>query len=213
MQVHERFELKWNLEILGFERGKKRNLLSRTHNIVTNNGRQFVMEVISASAFAAGTGFTRQREAVVRFIGFGIGGSRQVAPEAAQSPLSDNYPAGYGGGNDQTDDDVTVTRLERPVKATSGLWLKQLSAPPTFPTPMSVRYTAFFDEADVNLGAVISMPVAEVGLYSSLADPSLPNGGTGAYPGATNHMIAYDTFKTLYKTGFLSLQVNWTWQI
>jgi hypothetical protein len=213
MQQQERFELTWNLEILGFDRGKKRSLLSRTHNIVINNGRQFVMEVISASAFSAGAGFTRAREAVVRYVGFGIGGTRQIAPEAATTPLSDNYPAGYAGGNDQTDADVTVTRLERPVKASPAAWLKQIAAPPVYPTPTSVRWTAFFDEADINLAPVISMPVAEVGLYSSLADPSLPNGGTGAYPGATNHMLAYDTFQTIYKTGFLSLQVNWTWQI
>jgi hypothetical protein len=210
MELVAALELKWNLEILGFDRGKRRILHQRTHNIVVNNGRQFLAEVISAASFASG--FTRQQDAVVRYVGFGIGGSRQAAPEAATTPLSDAYPGGYGGANAQTDADVTVSRLERPVKATASSWLKQVAAPATFLTATSVRWSTIFDVTDINLAPITSMPISEVGLYTNLADPTLPNGGTGAYPGATNHMIAYDTFQSLYKTGFWSLQVNWTWQ-
>ncbi len=212
MELQERFELKWNLEILGFDRGKKRVLHQRTHNIVVNNGRQFVIENISAASF--GTGGASMQDSVVQYIGLGIGGSRQTAPEATTSPLSSNYPAGYGGSNTQSDQDVTVSRLERPVKATTTLWLKQVAAPPAFPTPGSVRWTAFFDAMEINLAPYTSVPLSEIGLYSSKANPANPNGApTSAYPGATTAMIAYDTFQTLYKTGFWSLQVNWTWQI
>jgi hypothetical protein len=210
MELAAALELKWNLEIVGFDRGKRRVLHQRTHNIVVNNGRQFLCETISPASF--GVGFTRQQNAVVQYMGVGIGGTRQAAPEAATSPLSDAYPGGYGGANAQTDADVAVSRLERPVKATSSAWLKQIAAPATYPTATSVRYAALFDTTDINLAPTTSMPISEIGLYSSLADPTLPNGGSGAYPGATNHMIAYDTFRSLYKTGFWSLQVNWTWQ-
>lgn len=210
MELVAALELKWNVEILGFDRGKRRILHQRTHNIVVNNGRQFICEALSASAFSSG--FTRQQNAVVRYMGFGLGGTRQAAPEAATSPLSDAYPGGYGGANAQTDADVTVSRLERPVKATAGAWLKQVAAPATYPTATSVRYSAIFETTDLNLAPLTAIPISEVGLYSSLADPTLPNGGSGAYPGATNHMLAYDTFRSLEKTGFWSLQVNWTWQ-
>jgi hypothetical protein len=208
----DRLEVKWNLEILGFDRGKRRILHQRTHNIVVNNGRQFIVEALSASAFGGG-GFTRVQNHVVRYIGVGIGGTRQSASEASNSPLADTYPDGYGGANIQTDEDLTVSRLERPVKATPSLWLKQVAAPPAFPSATSVTYSALFDAADLNLAPHVQMPISEIGLYSSGADPAQPNGGSGTYPGATSHMIAYDTFITLHKTGFWALLVNWTWQI
>lgn len=205
-------EVKWNIEILGFDRGKRRILHQRTHNIVVDNGRQFVLEAMSAASFSGGS-FTRVREAVVRYMGVGIGGTRQVSPLAASSPLASPYPDGYGGTNTQTDDSLAVSRLERPVKVSSTSWLKQIAAPPTFPTATSVTYTAVFGNEDLNVAPHAQMPVSEIGLFSSLADPAQPNGGAGTYPGGANHMIAYDTFNTLLKTGYWLLQVNWTWQI
>lgn len=212
MQIFEDFEVKWNVEIIGFERGKRKCLHQRTHNIVVNNGRQFIVEALSAASFP-GAGFTRVQNSVVRYVGFGIGGSRQVAPQALTAPLSSAYPSGYGGANTQTDDSLVVSRLERPVKTTNSLWLKQVAAPPSFPSATSVTWSAMFDAADLNLSPHAQMPISEMGLYSSAADPTQPNGGAGAYPGATGSMIAYDTFTSLYKTGFWSFLVNWTWQI
>jgi hypothetical protein len=212
MQLVDQLELKWNLEIIGIDRGKRRILHQRTHNIVVNNGRQFILESISAAAFS-GSNFTRVQNTVVRYVGLGIGGSRQNYPASTQSPLSDAYPGGYGGTNAQDDATLTVSRLERPVKATSALWLKQVAAPPVFPAVRRVTWSALFDAADLNLAPHTVMPISEVGLYSSAADPTQPNGGSGPYPGATNSMIAYDTFISLQKTGYWSLLVNWTWQI
>lgn len=210
-QLIEPLEVKWNLEILGFDRGKKKVLHQRTHNIVVNNGRQFIVESIAASAWTGGS-FNRVQNNVVRYIGLGIGGNRQNAPEALQSPLADAFPAGYPGSNHQTDVNVAVSRLERPVRATSGLWMKQVAAPPAFPSAQSVTWSALFDSADINIAPHTSVPISEIALYSSAADPTLPNGG-GTYPGSSQSMIAYDTFITLYKTGFWSLLVNWTWTI
>lgn len=204
-------DVTWNLELIGFDRGKRRLLHERTHNIVVNNGRQFIAEVLSASAFA-GPSFTRTQNSVVRYIGFGIGGTRQNSVEASDSPLADAYPTGYGGTNDQTDVDVTISRLERPVKATSSAWLKQVATPATFPNATSVQWSALFDAADLNLAPHVMMPISEIGLYSSAADPTLPNGGSGTYPAATSAMIAYDTFTALPKTAFWSVLARWTWQ-
>ena len=211
LRVDEPIELSWNLEILGFDRGKRRVLHQRTHNIVTNTGRQFITETLSATAFSGG-GFTRARDAVVRYVGVGIGGNRQDNPAAMQAPLADTHPAGFGGTNLQTDIDVTVNRLERPVRATQDSWLRQVAAPAEFPSATSVTWVAQFDAPDINVTPLISVPISEIGLFSSGANPTLPNGSAGAYPGGTGFMIAYDTFKSLPKTGYWSLVVRWTWK-
>lgn len=208
----DQIEVKWNLELVGYDRGKRKILHQRTHNIVVANGRQFLLEAISGASFSGGVA-TRVRDAVVRYIGVGIGGSRQGASEASAAPFSDAYPAGYGGTNLQTDTSLTVSRLERPVRATPTAWLKQVAAPPAFPSATSVTWSALFDAADVNVAPHVSVPISEIGLYTSAADPSKPNGGSGDYPGATQHMIAYDTFVSLHKTGYWALLVNWTWTI
>lgn len=213
MQAIDGLEVKWNLEILGFDRGKRKTLHQRTHNIIVNNGRQSVLEMMSAASFSGGT-FTRVKEAVVRYVGLGIGGTRQNHLTASQAPLADPFPGGYGGTNGQTDVSLTVSGLERPVKATATSWLKQVAAPPAFPSANQVTYSAFFEAQDVNLSPHTMMPVSEIGLYTSLADPANPNGGAGgSYPGSTSHMLAYDTFLSLQKTGYWALLVNWTWTI
>jgi hypothetical protein len=211
LDVSDRIEVGWNLEILGFDRGKRRVLHQRTHNIVTNTGRQFIAENLAAAAFSGG-GFTRQQNTVVRYVGLGIGGTRQNAPAALQAPLSDAYPGGYGGSNNQTDIDVSVARLERPVRATESAWMKQVGAPASFPSANAVTWVAQFDAVDVNLTPHTVMPISEVGLYSSGADPAQPNGAAGTYPGGSGFLVAYDTFISLPKTGYWSLLVRWTWK-
>lgn len=202
----------WNLEILGFERGKRKILHQRSHNIVVNSGRQFICENLSAASFSPG-GFTRQQNTVIRYIGFGIGGTRQNNPAAGSSPLSDTYPSGYGGTNTQTDIDVTVGILERPVLATDTRWLTEVAAPATYPDATSVQWIASFGQADINVSPYFSVPLSEIGLYKSSADPLLPNGGAGTYPGPTGHLAAYDTFDTLNKTAFFSLIARWSWRL
>lgn len=211
MQFVQPFEVKWNVEIVGFDRGKRKVLHQRTHNIIVNNGRQFVLGAISALTF--GASIERAQNAVIRYIGFGIGGSRQTTPAAGQPPLADTYPAGYGGSNVQSDANLTVSRLERPVKSTPEYWLKQVAAPPAFPTANSVTWSALFQAADINMAPHTMVPISELGLYTSAADPTMPNGGPGTYPGATGHMVAYDTFVSLPKTGYWATLVNWTWTI
>ncbi len=210
INLNENVLVRGDIEILGFERGKRKVLHQHTTNIIVEGGRRFLCENAAASAFA-GASFTRHQNTVVRYIGFGIGGSRQTHPDASSSPLSDTYPAGYGGTNAQTDTDMAVSRLERPVKATATNWLMEVATPASFPTTRKVRWTATFGQTDVNLAPYTLMPISEIALYKNTADPTLPNGGAGTYPGATGHIVAYDTFTPVPKTGFFSLQVFWTW--
>lgn len=192
-----------NIELDVRERGKivRRE---RTHNIVTNIGRQFLAEVIVSNAPAPT--ITRAQNTVIRYIGFGIGGSRQNSSIANNPPFSVDYP----GANTQTDTDLTVTGLQRPVRVTAApIWMKEIAAPSTFPTATSVRFTAIFTETDINYGGYASVPLSEIGLYTSAASPALPNGAAGAYPGAGGLMAAYDTFNTIHKSGIFSIEVRW----
>ncbi len=192
-----------NIELDVRERGKIVQR-ERTHNIVTNIGRQFLAEVIVSDAPAPT--IVRHQNTVVRYIGFGIGGSRQNSSIASSAPFSVDYP----GVNTQTDTDLTVTGLERPVRVTAApVWMREITAPATFPTSTSVRFTTVFIETDLNYGAYASVPLSEIGLFTSAADPALPNGTSGAYPGAGGLMIAYDTFNTIHKSGVFSIEVRW----
>jgi hypothetical protein len=205
MILTEKIEATWNLEIDLIERGKKRRWHQRTHNIVVNTGRQMFCEVITPQSLGVGS-FVRHQDTVVRYIGFGIGGNRQNSSSASGAPYSVDYP----GTNVQTDTDVTVARLERPVRVTAApLWMREISTPGTFPTTTSTRFIAVFSETDINYGGYTSVPLSEIGLYKSSADPSLPNGSAGAYPGTGGHTMAYDTFDTIHKTGLFSIEVRW----
>lgn len=209
MRINQEIELKWNLEIDLYDRGKRRRWHQRTHNIIVNTGRQFFCEVITPQSLGPSS-FVRHQDNVIRYIGFGIGGTRQNSADASASPYSDAYPAGYAGTNLQTDTDVTVGILERPVQVTAApLWMREISTPGVFPTSTSTRFVAVFSQSDINFGSFTSVPLSEIGIYKGTADPSLPNGSAGVYPGAGGHLVAYDTFDTIHKTGFFSIEVRW----
>ncbi len=216
MQIKETVEAHWNLEIDLFERGKRKRWHQShrrcLHNIVTNTGRQFLAENITPSSLGPGT-FVRHQNTVVRYIGFGIGGNLQSSPFASASPYSDPYPAGYAGTNTQGDSDPTVSILERPVQVTAApLWMREIATPGTFPTGTSTKFIAVFSNSDINFGSFTSVPLSEVGLFKSSADPTLFNGSAGTYPGPGGHLIAYDTFGTIQKTGIFSVEVRWEWR-
>lgn len=208
MKLREGIEVGFNIEIEARERGKLR-ARRQTHNIVTNIGRQFILEAITAQAFSGG-GFTRQNNNVIQYIGFGIGGDLQASNLASTSPLSTDYP----GTTAQSDTDLSVVGLERPVRVNADpLWMKQVAAPAIFPTATSVRYEVVFSETDINYGPYDRVPLTEIGMFLSSADPALPNGSAGTYPGAGGFMASYDTFGALEKTGQLTFRVRWTYSL
>lgn len=214
MRMTTDIEVKWNLQIDVIDRGKRKVWHQRTHNIVVNTGREFLAKVITPASLGGGGSFTREDDSVVRYVGFGIGGDRQIASTAGTSPMSDTYPAGYGGDNTQPDDDTTVARLERPVLVTASpdVWMKEIVAPGTFPTFRETTFIAVFDRTDINIGSFTSVPLSEIALYKSTANPALPNGGAGTYPGGTGHMVAYDTFDSFSKIGTFQISVMWTFR-
>lgn len=183
----------WNLKMHSIDRHGRRRLLFRDHNIFLNVGREYVTQRISAGAPST----------TVAYVGFGIGGARQTDADADVAPLSVDYP----GSNTQLDTDLLVTEIERPVLLTAGVWLRAVNAPsfigPTVSDPARVAYTANFDTDDFTLvGGYSKVPLSEVMLYLSSADPAQANGGAGT------HGIAYKTFSPIPKTA-INLELTW----
>lgn len=198
-------EAESNLELTLRERGKLVGAPQRrVHNIWLNLGREYLASLIGYSSFSP---LTPERNDRIRYMGLGIGGSRQLAPGTANTPpVSSAYP----GSNAQVDTDPNVIRLERPVRVSGGsvaypgivtdVWLGQVQAPPSHPTTTSTTFRRLFGLLEISYLPFQSVPLSEVGLFTNAANPSIYN----------NTMVAYDTFDTLSKTDAFELEVAWT---
>lgn len=213
MNFNEVIEVKSNLKIVARERGK---IVAQrdTHNIFLDLGREWLSRLISYQSYNPDT---FQRNDRVRYIGFGIGGSRQVAPSVANAapvggaggPYAANSAAGIGSNN-QTDTDRTVTTLERPVRVLGGssnypgegtdTWIGQIQAPAVQGTATSTTFRRIFSGAEISYLPFASVPISEAMLFTSTANPNF----------YLNTGIAYDTFDTVSKTPAISIEVVWT---
>lgn len=208
MHFGETIEVRSNLKLTMRERGK---IVARRegHNIWLNQGRNYLARLISYD-----TGEVPFEDNRVKYMGLGIGGTRQNSLAVANSPpVSPTGSGGFypAGTNLQVDTDPTVEMLERPVQVTAApLFLKQVTMPPIFqprsdlapsnPLNTQSEFHCLFEVTDVNFGSLLSVPVSEVMLYTAAADPSL----------GINHGIAYDTFDSLSKTAAFDLEIVWT---
>lgn len=203
MQVVDTIEVKQNLTLTVRERGK---IVDRRegHNIWLNLGREYLAQLISLVSFNPDVPLRNDR---IKYVGVGIGGTRQLALTTANSvPISPPYI----GSNLQTDEDPTVTVLERPVRisgsstAYPGLagdqWVGLVAAPADLSIPTEVTFSRIFTEGEVSYGPFLSVPLSEIGLLTSAADPE----------NYQNTLVAYDTFDTLSKTAAVALEVVWT---
>jgi hypothetical protein len=207
MKVGTRFtediEVKSNLFLTVRERGK---IVARRegHNIFLDYGREWLSGLIAYSSFSPDT-FEDSRR--VRYFGFGIGGTRQVAPAFADSPpLSDYGPV---GGFTQTDTNPTLLRLERPVRLSGSSgpgtqpgdrWVGQVQAPPIHDTPTSTTFRRLITLDEISYAPYVSVPLSEIGMFLSDSNTNFP----------FNNIVAYDTFDTLSKTTAFELEVSWT---
>lgn len=204
MRRSEHIEVHSNLILTFRERGKI-VAQRKGHNIWLNLGREYLASLICYSSFGPNV---TERDDRIRYMGLGIGGTRQLAlPTANNPPIT---PA-YSGSNIQTDVDPTVTSIERPVRVTgasdsfpyadpSNVWLGQVQAPVFHPTPTQSQFKRLFAESDVSYAPFLTVPLSEVALFTNAANPALYN----------NTAIAYDTFDTVSKTSAFSLEVDWT---
>lgn len=212
----EDIEVKANLTLTARERGK---IVARRkgHNIFLNLGRIWIPDAISYSSLPAGvtpppTPVTKVDDRGIRFMGLGIGGTRQTDSDAGNAPLSTHYP----GTNAQTDAMPEVQTLERPVRLTAAspsspalppyaagdVWLGQVQSPAVKPTPTSVRFTRVFSETEISFGPFLKVPLTEIALF--LHSPSSTYINT-----YNNTAVAYDTFDPFNKTSAISFQTDW----
>ena len=114
MRFSEDIQVRSNVFITARERGKI-VACREGHNIFLDFGREWLSKLIAYASFSPDVPESDER---IRYMGFGIGGTRQIAPSFADTPPLDDY--GPVGGFSQTDVDPTVTRLERPVRVSGG---------------------------------------------------------------------------------------------
>lgn len=204
MRFVETIEVKQNLIITARERGK---IVARRegHNIWLNLGREYLAQLITYASFGPST---PERNDRVQYMGVGIGGNRQVTLGVANAaPIVTAYP----GTNVQTDSDLTVQTLERPVRVSGSedpypgqgadVWLAQVQAPSDHPLATQTTFSRIFTGSDVSYGSFLGVPLSEIMLFT----------GAALTPGtALNTGIAYDTFDTIVKTAAIEFEANWT---
>lgn len=204
MRFNDTIEVRQNLSIVARERGK---IVARRegHNIWLDLGNEYLAEVIALSAINPAD--VPERDDRIKYMGLGIGGtSQKQLSDANSAPISPPYT----GTNVQTDDDPTVTTLERPVRLSGSdasypgiagdAWIGAVQAPVTHPLPNQTTFRRLFTQSEISYGSFLSVPLSEVGLFTSASDPE----------NYQNLMVAYDTFDTISKTSAVELEVIWT---
>ena len=218
-------QVKTNLYITARERGKKvPNLCRSVHNVWVNLGREFLPRAISP---LDGTYTTPVTDALVQYIGLGIGGNRQLIDIATVYPTLDAH---YPGLNVYDETLLTTEYLERPIKVTGtagvgsspGVWMSQVTAPPTFTgtPPTTVEFDTLFEDTDFHLSASYpSVPLSEIGLFlssqvASLTSEQVYDYGASPYINTATRpvLIAYNTFNTISKTSSVSFEIRWKLQ-
>lgn len=203
LSLRDEIEVKSNVLLVMRERGK---IIARRegHNIWVSLGSEYLAERISLQSYDPDVPYNSYH---VKYMGLGIGGTAQKALDVANNPP---ISGPYVGTNDQVDTDLTVSSLERPVRISGSesaypgvggdAWVGLIGSadPNSVPTQTTFRRT--FTQADVNYGSFVSVPLSEIGLFLSSADPE----------NYQNLLVAYHTFDTLMKTAAFSLEVVWT---
>ena len=203
MRIVDIIEVKQNLSLIARERGK---IVARRdgHNIWLDLGREYLAQLISLASFNPDVVVRDDR---IKYMGVGIGGTRQLALATANSPP---VSPPYVGSNVQTDSDPTVTTLERPVRVSGSAtaypgiagdaWIGQVQVPPDLTISTQVTFRRVFSGTEVSYGSFLSVPLSEVALFTNAASPV----------NYLNTAVAYDTFDTLSKTAAIDIEAVWT---
>jgi len=212
---------KANVSIVARERGKKVTSACRDgHNRWVNFGREYLAHVVAPTV-----SWEHLEPAVVKYMGFGIGGKFQTATIAGS--LATDYP----GQHVFDPNDLTVVTLERPVKVSgvagvgtsAGTWMNTVtvdSGKPAFiGSPAStVEFLTLFSNVDLHLGgSYTSLPLSEVGMFLSTQTAALFSNQVydyGSSPSYINNatrqkLVAYFPFSPITKTPSISLEVRW----
>lgn len=210
MRILDRIEVKQNLKLVMRERGK---IIARRegHNIWTDLGAEYLAELIALTSYDPDVPIRNDR---IKYMGVGIGGISQKALDTANAypiggtdPNPPHLPGPYTGTNEQTDTDPEITTLERPVRlagtfgdpVAEDTWIGLIGIADRSEQKQTT-FSRVFSQLEINYGPFVTMPLSEIGLYTSAADPSNYH----------NSLVAYDTFDTLSKISAFDLEVLWT---
>src|SRR6478735_3757137 len=143
MRLQETISVRNNLRITTRERGK---IAARRegHNIWLDLGREYLASLISLVSYGPDT---PERNDRIKYMGFGIGGTRQVAPGVANAaPLVTAYPG-------------------------TNVWLGTIQAPPIHTTATEVTFRRLFSQTEISYSSYTTVPLSEVMLFTSAANP------------------------------------------
>jgi hypothetical protein len=206
LQVQDIIEVRNNLKMTVRERGKIA-MRREGHNIWLDLGREYLAKLISLRSYGPDVPEEDHR---IKYMGFGVGGTRQVAPGVANSPP---IVTAYPGTNAQTDQDPALTQIERPVRISGSttsptdpylptdVWIGMIQAPPIHTQPNEATFRRLFSQTEISYSSFLTVPLSEVALFTS---------GAVAIGQPFNTAVAYDTFDTISKTGAFEIEVEWT---
>jgi len=158
------------------------------------------------------------------YVAYGIGGNQQDVSLIPAAVATD-----YPGTNLQTDTDVTVTGLERPVRirvAAGGApaWARWL-APVIVTLPVAkpyswIKYTSTLTVTDVNDAGIPSaanyypeVPISEAAIYrwTPSPDETVTSYAVAAdLPFTSSSALAYTTFSRIPKSRLMSITTEWS---
>lgn len=214
MRVIDKFDPRVNVKVLVIENGRV-VAQRRTHNVMTNSGRNWLMQLLGSSDYAQSPP-TAHTTAKLKYVGFGCGGVLQ------------SDPAAQGFLNKQAEI-ASVVALEDPVplsvagtvKTFLGTLNDQRSGTIHFPGIGRTVFIRNVLETEISFAGNVTkgsnvvvgteVPISEAGLYLSTATPTYDsaNPGLGGDPVAANSLAAYNLFDPVVVTPSVSLRIEW----
>lgn len=185
------------------------------HNVWTDNGRAFLVQVISLLSQDPDVPHS---DAHLKWLQVGIGGNKQVGPIIAAVDTA--YPAGADPNattgaeyNHEYPIEPPISTLERPVRFSGGttpypgaggdVWVSTATMPKTImvrPTPQQLEFRYLIEPGEIAYGTFTSVPLSEAGLVTNDATavgvPFLP-------------VVAYVNFDTLVLVPTITVEVSW----
>jgi hypothetical protein len=150
------------------------------HNVLVNNGSNWLAELASwATINNPDVAHTNRR---VRWIG--VGDSQHLETEGVETLASA----------------VTIT-------TGPDVYLAQIDSPPTFLSPVWVKFTRTLGTAEVS--HTTSVTITEAGLYADQSVSSVWSLDTGS---ALNPVVAYKAFDGLVKSPGFTLDLEWSFR-
>jgi len=176
-------------------------------------GRNYLAHLAGQDSYEGGGAITEERR--IHYMGFGIGSKRQICMNLVNVPPYSTYYPGTHLQDSRYPTMPTISKLERPILITGewiddepvGTWLKEPPLPgfwASFMTPGEgevVYHSVINSDIEIFLmGPVFyEMPISEIALFLSDADPSVKD----------NPAVAYHSFATILFMQGMQMEVLW----